>query len=292
VKRIGLLIATNFAVMLVLGVALTVLQGVLGISFSGVLGLLIFSALFGFIGAFISLAISKWSAKKLTGAVVIEQPRTELEVWLVDTVARLAQQADIGMPEIAIFDNPTPNAFATGARRDNSMVAVSTGLLRAMDRRQAEAVIGHEIAHVANGDMVTMTLLQGVLNTFVIFLSRLIGGFIDREVFKSRDRGIGYFMSVIVLQILFGILASMIAASFSRRREFRADAGGAELTSRDAMASALERLAGPSTAEMPEALAAFGIRENKATGWRKLVATHPPIEDRIAALRQMPSPVS
>jgi len=228
----------------------------------------------------------------MTGAVVIEQPTTELEHWLVGTVARFAQQADIGMPEVAVFDSPTPNAFATGARRDNSMVAVSTGLLRSMNRAEAEAVIGHEVAHIANGDMVTMTLLQGVLNTFVIFLSRLIGGFIDREVFKSRSRGIGYFGTVIVLQIFFGILASMVAGWFSRRREFRADAGGAELTSRDAMASALERLAAPSADEMPEALAAFGIRENKVVGWRKLMSTHPPIEDRIAALRQMPSPLS
>ena len=291
-KRIGLLIATNFAVILVLGVALTLLQGVLGISFDGVIGLLVFSALFGFIGAFISLAISKWSAKKMTGAVVIEQPTTELEQWLVGTVARFAQQADIGMPEVAVFDSPTPNAFATGARRDNSMVAVSTGLLRTMNRAEAEAVIGHEVAHIANGDMVTMTLLQGVLNTFVIFLSRIIGGFIDREVFKSRSRGIGYFATVIVLQIVFGILASMIAGWFSRRREFRADAGGAELTSRDAMASALERLAGPAAQEMPESLAAFGIREAERPGWRRFLATHPPIEDRIAALRQMPSPLS
>ncbi len=290
-KRIGLLIATNFAVILVLGVILAALQNVLGISLNGVFGLLIFSALFGFIGAFISLAISKWSAKKMTGAVVIETPTTELEAWLVNTVQMFAQQADIGMPEVAIFDSPTPNAFATGARRDNSLVAVSTGLLQAMNRREAEAVIGHEIAHIANGDMVTMTLLQGVLNTFVIFLSRVIGGFIDRAVFQSRERGIGYFGIVIALQILLGIFASMIAGWYSRQREFRADAGGAELTSREAMASALERLAAPGRDEMPEALAAFGIRENERAGWRKLLATHPPIEDRIAALRQQPSPL-
>lgn len=286
-KRFGYLIATNLAVVMVLGVVLTVLQSTLGIDTNGVVGLLILSAVFGFAGAFISLALSKTMAKRMTGAHVIEQPRNDLESWLVSTVARFAQQAEIGMPEVAIFQNDTPNAFATGARRDDSLVAVSTGLLQAMDRREAEAVIGHEVAHIANGDMVTMTLLQGVLNTFVFFLSRIIGSIVDKAVFGSRDgqRGIGYFISVIGLQIVFGILASIIAAWFSRHREFRADAGGAHLTSRDAMASALERLKGPAPQEMPEQLAAFGIRSANSRGLRALLSTHPPLDDRIAALR-------
>jgi len=292
-KRVFLLIATNLAVMVVLGVVLSIVMQVFGIQgtldSSGNLdlrALLIISAVVGFTGSFISLAMSKWTAKRMTGAQVIEQPRSADEAWLFNTVQTLAQKAGIGMPEIAVYDAPEPNAFATGMRRDAALVAVSTGLLRSMRREEVEAVLGHEITHVANGDMVTLTLIQGVVNTFVFFLSRVIGHVVDRVVLKSDRSGYGpgYYITSIVAQLLLGILASMIVLWFSRQREFRADAGGARLAGRDRMISALERLRGDRP-ELPQQLAAFGIAGGGRRGFTRLFMSHPPIEERIAALR-------
>jgi heat shock protein HtpX len=236
--------------------------------------MLIWCALFGFGGSIFSLAISKWVAKKSTGAHVIEKPSNEIEQWLYTTVQRQAEQAGIGMPEVAVFDSPDPNAFATGMFRNKALVAVSTGLLRLMNKQEVEAVLGHEISHVANGDMVTLTLIQGVLNTFVLFISRIIASQFDR----------GRFLIYIGLQMAFGVLASIIVAWFSRRREFRADAGGAGLESAGAMASALNRLKAMRDApsQLPDSLTAFGIR---GEGMLKLMATHPPLEERIARLQ-------
>lgn len=290
-KRVFLLIATNIAVLLVLSVVARLLgldrvldeQG--GINFQT---LLAFCAVFGFGGALISLAMSKWVAKHSTGARVITQPRDAVEAWLYETVQRQAQQAGIGMPEVAIYDSPDMNAFATGARRDSALVAVSTGLLQRMNRREVEAVLGHEISHVANGDMVTLTLIQGVVNTFVLFLSRVIGYTVDRVVFRSeRDHGPGFFITTLVAQLVLGILASMIVAWFSRQREFRADTGGANLAGRDGMIGALEALKsahGPST--LPDSLKAFGI--SGGGGISRLFMSHPPLDERIAALRKGP----
>ena len=245
--------------------------------------LLAFSAIFGFGGAFISLAMSKWMAKKSTGAQVITEPRNSTEMWLVNTVQRQARAAGIGMPEVAIFEAPEPNAFATGMNRNDALVAVSTGLLRHMSQDEVEAVLGHEVAHVANGDMVTLTLVQGVVNTFVMFLSRVVGYVIDRAVFKTeRGVGPGYYISVIVLQIVFGILATTIVCWFSRQREFRADAGGAHLAGRRKMIAALERLkSGQAESSLPEQVAAFGF----IGGAKKFFMTHPPLDERIAALK-------
>ncbi|MEN5061116.1 protease HtpX [Luteimonas sp. TWI1416] len=284
-KRYALLIATNFAVLALV----SIVMAVLGINPSTYAGLLVFAALFGFGGAFFTLAISKWSAKRFTGAQVITEPRNEAERWLLTTVQRQAQMAGIGMPEVAIYDAPEINAFATGARRDASLVAVSTGLLRAMTREEAEAVLAHEVSHVANGDMVTMTLLQGVLNTFVIFLARVVGRAIDGYLSGGRDNGgggIAYFTIVFVLDMIFGLFASMIAMWFSRHREFRADAGGAQLAGREKMIAALERLAqtyGEST--LPKQVAAFGISGGVGGGLKRLLMSHPPLEERITALR-------
>jgi heat shock protein HtpX len=290
--RIFLLIATNFAVVVVLGIVMQ-LFGVDKILAQNGLpgqlyGLLIMSLIIGFGGSFISLAISKWMAKRSMGVQIIEHPANETQQWLVDTVTRQAEKAGIGMPEVGIFDTPEVNAFATGMRRNSALVAVSTGLLNAMSRDEAEAVMGHEISHVANGDMITMGLIQGVLNTFVIFLSRIIGIIVDKAVFKTRDGyGPGYFIVSIVAQILLGVLASIIASWYSRRREFRADAGGANLAGREKMAAALERLkAQHQPEELPGQLAAFGISGGVKEGLKKLFSTHPPLEDRIAALRQ------
>jgi heat shock protein HtpX len=288
-KRIVLFLATNIAVLIVLSIVTSVL-GVnrwfteQGLNYQA---LLIFSAIFGFGGAFISLAISKRMAKWTTGAQVISQPSGATEAWLLNTVQRHAQAAGIGMPEVAVFDSPDPNAFATGANRNNALVAVSTGLLRNMNQDQVEAVIGHEITHVANGDMVTLTLIQGVVNTFVIFLARVVGYAIDQAMRRDdRDRGIGfgYYVSVMVLEILFGILASMIVAWFSRQREFRADAGGAHLAGRGKMVSALERLraARDIPNQLPQQMTAFGIRGGQLA---KMFSTHPPLEERIARLQ-------
>jgi heat shock protein HtpX len=250
--------------------------------------LIIFAAVIGFGGSFISLAMSKWMAKRAMGAQVIEKPRNSTEQWLVDTVRRQAKQAGIGMPEVAVYEAPDVNAFATGMSRDSALVAVSTGLLNAMDRNEAEAVLGHEITHVANGDMVTLALIQGVLNTFVIVLSRVIGYFVDRVILKNeRGEGIGFFISTMVAQIALGILASMIVMWFSRYREFRADAGGAKLAGREKMIAALERLKiMHEPAPLPDQMAAFGISGQRDGGWKRLFMSHPPLDERIAALRQ------
>jgi len=286
-----LFLATNIAVLLLLSIVMRLLgvqsildeQGV-GIDYNS---LLIFSAVLGFGGSLISLAMSKWIAKRSTGARVITQPANEVESWLLSRVGQHAQQAGIKMPEVAIYDAPEPNAFATGARRDAALVAVSTGLLRGMRREEVDAVLGHEISHVANGDMVTLTLLQGVVNTFVVFLSRVIGFVVDRAVFKTeRGYGPGYFITVLLSQILLGIFASMIVMWFSRRREFAADAGGARLAGRMNMIAALERLgqAGPGK-ELPDQMRGFGISGGMGRGFTRLFMSHPPLAERIAALK-------
>ena len=287
-KRVVLFLATNLAVLVLLGIIMNVVLPMFGIQLGNNGSLLVFAAIFGFGGSFISLLMSKWMAKRSTGAMVIEQPRNEVERWLVATVQRQAQQAGIGMPEVAIYDAPEINAFATGANRNNALVAVSTGLLRGMDRDQAEAVLAHEVSHVANGDMVTMALVQGVLNTFVIMLSRLVGRVIDGFLSggRSEGAGIGYYASVFVLDMVFGLFASMIAMWFSRHREFRADAGSATLSGRAKMISALERLTqnhGETT--LPKQIAAFGISGAVGHGLKKLLMSHPPLDERIHALR-------
>ena len=288
-KRVVLFVATNVAVLLVLSVVLRLLgvDRILDESGAGInyQALLVLSLVIGFGGSFISLAMSKWIAKRSTGARVIEQPANATEAWLVNTVQRQARDAGIGMPEVAIYDAPDMNAFATGMRRDASLVAVSTGLLRGMSKEEVEAVLAHEVSHIANGDMVTMTLLQGVLNTFVIFLSRIVGHIIDRVVLKNeRGYGIGYFVSVLAAQVLLGILASLIVMWFSRWREFRADAGSAKLNGREPMIRALQRLGGGQPAHLPESLEAFGISGGKRD-FGKLFLSHPPIPERIAALQ-------
>ena len=281
-KRVSLFLATNLAVLALVSVVMSIL----GVNPQQFNGLLVMAALFGFGGSLISLLMSKWIAKRTTGAQVITQPRNEAEQWLLATVRRQAEAARIGMPEVAIYDAPEINAFATGANRNNALVAVSTGLLRAMNRDEAEAVLAHEVSHVANGDMVTMALLQGVLNTFVIVLARVVGRVVDGAISGNRDSdapGFGYYIIVFVLEMIFGVFASMIAMWFSRHREFRADAGGASLAGRHKMIAALERLAqthGAST--LPKQVAAFGI----SGGMSGLLRSHPPLEDRIAALRQ------
>jgi len=283
-KRLTLFLATNLAVLALASVVMSIL----GVNPNQFGGLIVMAAIFGFGGSIISLLMSKWVAKRFTGAQVIEQPRNEGEQWLVSTVRRQAQAAGIGMPEVAVYDAPEINAFATGANRNNALVAVSTGLLRAMNRDEAEAVLGHEVSHVANGDMVTMALLQGVLNTFVIVLARVVGRVIDGYVGGNRDEGpgFGYYAIVFVLEMVFGVFASMIAMWFSRHREFRADAGGATLAGRDKMVAALERLSityGEST--LPKQVAAFGISGGTSSGLKRLFLSHPPLEERIAALR-------
>jgi heat shock protein HtpX len=293
-KRVFLFLATNIAVLVVLAIVLRLLGVERILDEQGVdlnLGaLLVFAAVFGFGGSFISLAISKWSAKRMVGAKVITQPSGPVETWLFETVRRQAREAGIGMPEVAIYDAPEPNAFATGARRDNSLVAVSTGLLRGMKREEVEAVLAHEVSHVANGDMVTLTLIQGVVNTFVIFFSRVIGHLVDRLVFRTeRGHGPGFWIVTIVAQIFLGILASMIVMWFSRHREFRADAGGARLAGRERMIAALERLKQGHNATLPDQLATFGISGHRAVGFKRLFMTHPPLDERIAALRRIGS---
>ncbi|MGQ4659696.1 protease HtpX [Lysobacter sp. F6437] len=293
-KRIGLFLATNLAVMVLLGIVLSVLQGVFGVTLGNNGVLLVMAALFGFGGSLVSLLMSKWMAKRGTGAQVIKQPRNEAEQWLLATVGRQAAAAGIKMPEVAIYDAPEINAFATGPSRNNSLVAVSTGLLQQMDRNEAEAVLGHEVSHVANGDMVTMALIQGVLNTFVIVLARLVGRVIDSYLSGNREGGpgFGYYIIVFVLDMVFGLFASMIAMWFSRHREFRADAGGASLAGRDKMVAALQRLSlnhGVNT--LPKQVAAFGISGAIGHGLKRLLMSHPPLEERIAALRQMPDTI-
>ena len=289
-SRIFLFLGTNIAILVVLSITMRLFgfQGVLdeqGVNLD-LNSLLVFSAVIGFGGSFISLAISKWSAKRMTGAQVIAQPKNDVESWLFSTVKRYSDQAGIRMPEVAIYDSPDINAFATGATRNSSMVAVSTGLLTSMAREEAEAVIGHEISHVANGDMVTMTLIQGVLNTFVIFLSRVVGFFVDRVIFKTqRGFGPGYFITSIVAQILLGILASMVVMAFSRHREFRADAGGASLAGKASMIAALERLGSQTPAELPAQMNGLGISGGVGQGLKRLFMSHPPLAERIAALK-------
>jgi heat shock protein HtpX len=293
VKRILLFLVTNIAVLIVLSVSLRLLglERILDETGTGLNlnALLIFAAVLGFGGAFISLAISKWMAKRATGAVVIENPRNSTEQWLVETVRRQARQAGIGMPEVAIFDAPDVNAFATGMNRNNALVAVSTGLLNAMDRNEAEAVLGHEITHVANGDMVTLTLIQGVVNTFVIVLSRVVGHVVDKVVFKTeRGYGPAYWVTTIVAELVLAVLASMVVMWFSRRREFRADRGGARLASREKMIAALERLkAAHEPPVLPDQMAAFGISGKRGAGIMRLFLSHPPLDERIAALKQV-----
>lgn len=285
-KRIVLFLATNLAVLIVLSVVLNVLGVGQFLSAEGIQyeQLLIFSAVVGFTGSIFSLLISKPMAKWSTGAKVIDGSEGSTQYWLVETVRKLAQQARIGMPEVAIFEGGA-NAFATGAFKNHALVAVSTGLLQSMNREEIEAVIGHEISHVANGDMVTLTLIQGVLNTFVVFLSRIVGYFVDKAIFRTeRGVGIGFYITVIVCEIAFGILASIIVAWFSRRREFRADAGSAHLLGRaQPMIAALARLGGLESQPLPESIKAFGI--NGKSRFLGLFASHPPIEERIAALQ-------
>lgn len=294
--RISLLILTNIAVLAVAAVVLNLLgidrmvldaAGGYALNYTG---LLTFSAIFGFGGAFISLFLSKWMAKRATRTRVIGKPANETERWLLDTTRQLARSAGIGMPEIGIFPAQEPNAFATGANRNKSLVAVSEGLMRGMNREQVRAVLAHEIGHVANGDMVTMTLLQGVLNTFVIFLSRIVGHVVDRVVLRNeRGFGLGYFAATIAAQIVFGILASVILMWYSRRREFRADAAGARLAGRGAMISALQALKRSYGKDrtMPESMAAFGISPAARTGIRRLFMSHPPLDARIQALNSL-----
>ncbi|HEX9672663.1 MAG TPA: protease HtpX [Burkholderiales bacterium] len=294
-KRIFLLVATNFAVLAVLSVSMQLL-GVdrmlaqeTGLNLQG---LLIMAAVFGFGGSFISLLISKWMAKRATGAHVIEVPSNMAERWLVDTIKRQAEKAGIGMPEVAIYDAPEINAFATGWNRNSSLVAVSTGLLQNMSQDEAEAVLGHEVSHVANGDMVTLTLIQGVVNTFVIFLSRVVGFVVDRVVFRNeRGHGPGFWVTTIVAQLVLGLLASIVVMWFSRWREFRADSGGASLAGRGKMIAALERLKlnHEQPAQLPDAVKAFGISGGVGAGLKRLFMSHPPLDERIAALKAVAS---
>lgn len=287
-KRIFLFLATNMAIVLVLSVSMRLLgvEPYLNASGLNLTSLLIFAAAMGFGGSFISLAISKWSAKKAMGVQVIETPANSTESWLLETVHTYAAKAGIKMPEVGIFDTSEVNAFATGMSRNSSLVAVSSGLLQRMSKREAEAVIGHEIAHVANGDMVTLALIQGVVNTFVMFLSRVIGHLVDRVVFKTeRGQGPAFFVTMIVAELVLGVLASIIVMWFSRQREFRADRGGANLAGRQHMIAALERLNSLHPAPLPEKLAAFGISGGGGDGIKRLFMTHPPLAERIAALR-------
>jgi heat shock protein HtpX len=288
-KRIFLFIVTNLAVLALLSIVLFVIEQVFGVHLAqgGEGSLLVFAAVFGFGGALISLALSKWTAKRMMGVRVIATPGSDLEAWLVGMVKRLADQAHIGMPEVGIFESQEMNAFATGARRNSALVAVSSGLLRSMSRTQVEAVLGHEITHVANGDMVTLALLQGVLNTFVIFLARIIGSLVDRTLLRNdrQGSGIGFFVTTMLAQFVLGILASIIVSWYSRRREFRADRGGADLAGTGNMIDALQMLKRSQGQPMPPQLQAFGINTGKSDGFMRLFMSHPPLDERIAALQ-------
>lgn len=292
-KRVFLFLVTNIAVMVVLSITLRLLgfEGILdqqGVDLN-INALVLFAGVFGMGGAFISLALSKWTAKRITGAQVIEAPRDEGERWLLETVRRQAQKAGIGMPEVAIYNAPDPNAFATGMNRNNALVAVSSGLLHHMTRDEVEAVLAHEVSHVANGDMITLALIQGVVNTFVIVLSRVIGHFVDRVIFKNeRGHGPGFWITAIIAELVLAVLASIIVMWFSRQREFRADAGGAGLAGREKMIAALQRLqASAGQPHLPDQLAAFGISGVINGGLKRLFMSHPPLAERIAALRSM-----
>jgi len=289
-KRIALFLATNLAVILVVSIVFQLLgfQGILkeqGTELD-LTALLVFAALFGMSGSIFSLLISKWVAKRSTGAHVIENPQNDAERWLVSTVQRQAQMAGIGIPEVAIYPSPDMNAFATGANRNKALVAVSTGILEQMSRDELEAVLGHEVSHIANGDMITLTLIQGVVNTFVIFFSRVIGFLVDRLVFKvQRGHGPAFWITTIIAQLVLGILASIIVMWFSRQREFRADAGGAQLAGKQKMIGALSRLQkGNIPSQLPDSMAAFGISGGIGSGIKRLFMTHPPLEERISAL--------
>jgi heat shock protein HtpX len=290
-KRVLLFLATNFAIVIVLSISANLLEGFLaarGIHIPQ-MQLMIWAFVFGMGGSFISLLISKWMAIRVTGAHVIDPPQSDTEAWLLQTVSHHARAAGIGMPQVAIFPSDAPNAFATGARRDSALVAVSTGLLQRMRREEIAAVLGHEVSHIANGDMVTLALIQGVLNTFVLLLSRVIGGFVDRVVFRNEGRGygIGYVAVVIATQLLLGVLASIIVFWFSRRREFRADGGGARLAGRAGMIGALRRLQESEPQPLPEQMRAFGIDGSRSAVMR-LFMSHPPLAERIAALERAP----
>lgn len=286
-KRVFYFLLTNIAIMLVLSVTMRLLGVGPYLTANGMnyTSLLIFSGVMGFGGAFISLAISKWSAKRMSGAVVIEQANTQTERWLIATIQQQAQKVGIKMPEVAIFDSPEVNAFATGMTKNSSLVAVSTGLLRGMTQDEVEAVLAHEVSHIANGDMVTLTLIQGVVNTFVMFFSRVIGNIVDKAIFKTKDgNGPAFFITMIIAEMVLGVLASIIVMWFSRQREFRADEGSANLASSQKMIAALERLKNahePSV--LPKQMAAFGI--SSFGGMSKLFASHPSLDDRIAALK-------
>lgn len=289
-KRIVLFLVTNLAVMIVLSIVLSILSRVLGIDPRGSSGLLLLAAVFGFGGSIISLLTSKWMAKSAYGVQVIEMPRSEQEAWLVATVKRQAEQAGIGMPEVGIYDSPELNAFATGAKRDNALVAVSSGLLYSMTRDEAEAVLAHEVSHVANGDMVTLTLIQGVVNTFVIYISRVLAGLVANFNRSSDDETpvtntFTYFAISMVFEIVFGILASMIVMWFSRQREFRADAGSAQLVGKEKMIAALERLARGTEPQLEGTMMAFGINGKRSMS--EFFMSHPPLEKRIQALREL-----
>lgn len=288
-KRIIYFLATNLAIMLVLSVSMRILgvEPYLNANGLDLSNLLAFAAIMGFGGAFISLAMSKWSAKRMSGAVVIKEPQTPTEIWLVKTVRAQAEMVGIKMPEVAVFDSPEVNAFATGMTKNSSLVAVSAGLLNKMSKDEAEAVLAHEVSHIANGDMVTLTLIQGVVNTFVMFLSRVIGYMIDKVVFKTeRGTGPAFFVTMIIAELVLGVLASIIVMWFSRQREFRADAGAAKLSSAKKMIAALERLqAEHEPSALPKQMAAFGISGSGASGLKRLFSSHPDLSERIAALR-------
>lgn len=287
-KRVFLFLATNVAIVLVLSLTMRLLgvEPYLNANGLNLQSLLIFAAVMGFGGSFISLAISKWMAKKSMGVQVIENPTNQTEYWLVETIRKFSSEAGIKMPEVGIYNSPDVNAFATGMSKNSSLIAVSTGLLNSMTREEAEAVLGHEVAHAANGDMVTLALIQGVVNTFVMFLSRVIGHTVDRVIFKNEEgHGPAFFVTMIVSELVLGILASTIVMWFSRQREFRADSGGAKLAGRGAMIAALERLNNLHPQPLPDRMAAFGISGGGGGGLKRLFMTHPPLEERIAALK-------
>lgn len=289
-KRIFYFLVTNLAIVLVLSVTMRLLgvEPFLNANGLNLNSLLIFAAVMGFGGAFISLAISKWSAKKMSGAVTIENPKTPDEIWLINIVKKQSEAVGIQMPEVAIFNSPVVNAFATGMSRNSSLVAVSSGLLEMMTKDEAEAVIGHEISHIANGDMVTLTLIQGVVNTFVLFFSRIIGYTVDKVIFKTRQgTGPAFFITMIISELLLGVLASIVVMWFSRQREYRADFGGGQLAGKQKMIAALQRLkAQYESSALPKSLAALGISGEQGIGLKELFSTHPSLDDRIARLQQ------
>jgi heat shock protein HtpX len=289
-KRIFYFLVTNLAIVLVLSITMRLLgvEPFLNANGLNLNSLLIFASVMGFGGAFISLAISKWSAKQMSGAITIENPKTPDEIWLINIVKKQSQAVGIQMPEVAIFNSPVVNAFATGMSRNSSLVAVSSGLLEMMTKDEAEAVIGHEISHIANGDMVTLTLIQGVVNTFVLFFSRVIGYTVDKVVFKTRQgTGPAFFITMIISELLLGVLASIVVMWFSRQREYRADLGGGQLAGKQKMIAALQRLkAQYESSALPKSIAALGVSGEQGVGLKELFSTHPSLDDRIARLQQ------